>query len=302
MSLSKVSACGTQIWFNTLRVVGLMLCLRSTIAVAQVIPSERASISQTVDGTRIEVEYARPRARGRTIYGTPIVSWGEVWTPGADQATSLEFSRDVSMGGKVVKRGKYSVWTVVRQDSAWTFVLDPMWDYYHTKHPDSTRFQIRFPVKTRSVPPVEMLTWRIDHMHTAGLTLTMEWGPIAFDVNVAITPTHPTPVTAEEAAPFVGTYAYVGTDTSRKPNAVSVTVERRNGNLFARFTPKLNDFLAEIMLVPFGENRFIQGTLMNGELFALYDDPQWTFTRVKGKAASFEVRFKTEQLMAKGSR
>src|SRR5512138_77827 len=58
---------------------------------AQVRASERGSVSQTVDGTVIEVDYGRPRLKGRIPFGG-IVHWGEVWTPGANSATTLRVS------------------------------------------------------------------------------------------------------------------------------------------------------------------------------------------------------------------
>ncbi len=63
-------------------------------ASAQIRASELQTIAQVVDGTRITVEYSRPRLRGRTaIFGTKAVKWDEVWTPGANWATTLERKR-----------------------------------------------------------------------------------------------------------------------------------------------------------------------------------------------------------------
>ncbi|HEX5817332.1 MAG TPA: DUF2911 domain-containing protein, partial [Gemmatimonadales bacterium] len=78
---------------------GLALALLTSIAVrvshAQVRASERAEVKQTVDGTTITVNYARPRLRGRTdVFGTQV-PWGEIWTPGANEATTLAVSKDV---------------------------------------------------------------------------------------------------------------------------------------------------------------------------------------------------------------
>jgi len=50
-------------------------------ASAQLRASERGSVAQNVDGTRVTVDYSRPRARGRSpIYGTPMVPPVEVLT------------------------------------------------------------------------------------------------------------------------------------------------------------------------------------------------------------------------------
>jgi hypothetical protein len=87
-------------------------------AFGQIRASEVGSMSQIIDGTKISMEYSRPRARGRDpLFGGRVVHWNEVWTPGANWATTLEASKDVTLNGQRVPKGKYSVWLVVRQNA-----------------------------------------------------------------------------------------------------------------------------------------------------------------------------------------
>ena len=79
-------------------------------AEAQIRASERATVSQTVDGTVITVDFARPRRRGRAQVFGEEVKWEEIWTPGANMATTLELSKPVQINGHPVAKGKYSVW------------------------------------------------------------------------------------------------------------------------------------------------------------------------------------------------
>src|SRR5439155_9636490 len=72
----------------------------------QVRASERGSVSQIVDGTSIEVNYGRPRLRGRIAFGG-VVHWGEMWTPGANFATTIRFGKDVKFSGRAVPAGRY---------------------------------------------------------------------------------------------------------------------------------------------------------------------------------------------------
>ena len=67
---------------------------------AQVRASEPALVAQTIDGTRLTVEYSRPRARTRDSLFGRVVTWGEVWTPGANLATTLEVGKDVKINGQ----------------------------------------------------------------------------------------------------------------------------------------------------------------------------------------------------------
>src|SRR5690349_18565433 len=88
-------------------------------AAAQIRASERGSVSQTVDGTVIAVDYGRAQARGRDSLFGKVVRKKEVWTPGANQATTFQVSRDVTVGGKPLPAGKYSVWMVSDPTSPW---------------------------------------------------------------------------------------------------------------------------------------------------------------------------------------
>ena len=65
----------------------------SSPAIAQIIASERGSVSQIIDGTRIAVEFARPRLRGRDSVFGKLEPWNRAWTPGADSANGVEYVR-----------------------------------------------------------------------------------------------------------------------------------------------------------------------------------------------------------------
>src|SRR4051812_37148966 len=90
---------------------------------AQAKLSEAATVSQTVDGTRVTLEYSRPSARGRPRLFGGEVKWDEVWTPGANWATTLETDHDLSIEGTTVPKGRYSVWLVVKERGPWTLLL-----------------------------------------------------------------------------------------------------------------------------------------------------------------------------------
>ena len=123
---------------------------------AQIRASELQSLAQTVDGTTIRLTYSRPRTRERwPIFGTKIVQWGEVWTPGANWATLFETNREITVGNKRVPKGKYSVWFIVRKDSAWTMLLDPKWHQFHEDHPKPNDTQIHITLRVDTAAAME---------------------------------------------------------------------------------------------------------------------------------------------------
>jgi hypothetical protein len=156
----------------------------ATPASAQVKKSERGSVGQTVAGTTIRVEYSRPRARGRTLFGG-VVKWGEQWTPGADWATTFEVDHDVTVQGQRLPRGKYGVWTVVQPDQ-WTISLHRDWHRFHTNRPDSTDEALRLPVRPDSGPPVELLTFDFPEVDSTGATLRFQWGTVVVPLRIGV--------------------------------------------------------------------------------------------------------------------
>jgi hypothetical protein len=151
---------------------------------AQARKSERGSVGQTVAGTTITVEYSRPRARGRTLFGG-VVKWGEHWTPGADWATTVEVDHDVTVEGRRLPKGKYGVWTVVRPES-WTVSLHREWRRFHTNRPDSTDEALRLVVRPDSGPPVELLTFDFPEVDSTGTTLRFRWGTVVLPVRIGV--------------------------------------------------------------------------------------------------------------------
>jgi hypothetical protein len=257
---------------------------------AQILASERGLIAQTVDGTRITVEFARPRARGRTnIYGG-MEAWNLAWTPGADSATTLDVSRPVHVLGKAVAKGRYSVWLVPREHSAWTLVLDPRSALFHTAHPDSTAAQIRVGITPHTVPQTEALTWSFATLDVHSTTLEMRWGTMGVAIPIEITPTYPLTVTAAEVAPFVGVYDFTwGADASQEKPA-RFTISVRDNKLIGTWTPDQPGGLHETQLLPASSDTFMRTSVNGGQIWSLVDGSRFVFTRANGVITGFELR------------
>ena len=68
------------------------------------------------------VVYSRPQKSGRTVFGE-LVEYGKIWRLGANEATEIEFYKDVKIGGKKVKKGRYSIYAIVTPEK-WTLILN----------------------------------------------------------------------------------------------------------------------------------------------------------------------------------
>lgn len=75
--------------------------------------SPKQMVKQTVGLTDITVEYSRPSMKGRTIFAEDgLVSYGKMWRTGANAATKITFSTDVTVNGKALEAGSYAITTV----------------------------------------------------------------------------------------------------------------------------------------------------------------------------------------------
>lgn len=63
--------------------------------------------------TDVKIQYGSPAVRNRVIWGD-LLPYGEVWRTGANEATFVDFSQDVTVEGKPLKAGKYSLFTILR--------------------------------------------------------------------------------------------------------------------------------------------------------------------------------------------
>ena len=78
-------------------------------------PSPKSVLNQVVGLTDVTVEYSRPSAKGRTIFGD-LVPFGKVWRTGANANTMVTFSDDVVINGTTLKKGKYALYTTPKAD------------------------------------------------------------------------------------------------------------------------------------------------------------------------------------------
>ena len=99
-------------------------------------PSPTATISQTVGISNISIEYSRPGAKGREIFGG-LVPYDKMWRTGANKATKITFEENALFGGVEIKKGAYSLYTIPGKEE-WSILLNSeteMWgagDYQKT--------------------------------------------------------------------------------------------------------------------------------------------------------------------------
>jgi Protein of unknown function (DUF2911) len=84
--------------------------------------SPEATVNYAENGLNLTVFYNKPSKKGREIFGG-IVPYGQVWRTGANEATTFTSNKDLTIGGKVLPAGKYTLWTIPEKDS-WTVIFN----------------------------------------------------------------------------------------------------------------------------------------------------------------------------------
>ncbi|MBW3627962.1 MAG: DUF2911 domain-containing protein [Gemmatimonadetes bacterium] len=134
--------------------------------------SQPARVSQRLEAAEVAVAYSRPVARGRTIFGT-TVPYGEIWNPGADKATRIELSHDLTVAGQPLPAGKYSIWAVPGA-TEWTLVFSRAWDVEHVPYPEGED-ALRLRVRPQTGPHMESLGFYFPMADADSATLVLHW-------------------------------------------------------------------------------------------------------------------------------
>lgn len=186
----------------------LMLVTLPGIVSAQA-ASERATFTQIVSGTEIEIHWSRPSLRGREVIFGQQIPWGEVWTPGANMATTIRFSKDVVVSGTELPAGRYSVWLRVLENDPWRLAFHADTILNHSAHPPIEEAVVHVGVERgRTEDLQESLEWDIDRIRIDGAELVMHWGRDRVSVPLEVEPGIQLATASDEATPLVGAWVY----------------------------------------------------------------------------------------------
>jgi hypothetical protein len=155
-------------------------------------PSPTQTIKQNFGVSNIELSYSRPGMKGRKIFGD-LVPFGNVWRTGANNATTLTFADDVTIGGTNIKAGKYGLLTIPNKDS-WTVIISKQTDVTSPSAYKQDQDVARVDVKTMKMDMnIETFTMQFSNIKPNACELHMMWEntavalPITTDVDKKVT-------------------------------------------------------------------------------------------------------------------
>jgi hypothetical protein len=159
-------------------------------AATEIVPLDKVSksqagiVGQRIANTEMTITYSRPVARGRTLFGG-IVPYDQVWNPGADQATTLAATRDITLSGHPVAAGRYSLWMIPRAGN-WTVIVSKAADVYHTPYPGEDKDLLRFDIAPRSGGHTEVMTFDFATVEGKDAELQFRWGDVVLPLAVKV--------------------------------------------------------------------------------------------------------------------
>jgi hypothetical protein len=148
-------------------------------------PSPFAKVVQTVGLTDITVDYSSPGVKGRKIWGG-LVPYDQMWRAGANNATKLTFSRDVTFAGKAVPAGSYAFF-VIPTKGAWTVILNKRVDQSGTARDyKEAEDLLRVQVTPKAAPFRERLAYLVTDFTDDKASLDLEWEKLRLPIPITV--------------------------------------------------------------------------------------------------------------------
>ena len=146
-------------------------------------PSQHGSVTQQIAQTKVTVDYNRPVARGRALFGA-LVPWGRVWCPGADNCTTIELSTPVRVNGESLAAGTYSLWAEPNPER-WTIIFSKAHPVFHTRYP-ADQDALRVQATPRQGMPMETLAFYFPVVDGNHAELVLHWGTVVVPLQLEV--------------------------------------------------------------------------------------------------------------------
>jgi hypothetical protein len=135
--------------------------------------------SYKISDKTVKVIYSRPQLNGRDL--VKLAPPEMVWRTGANEAAEITFYKDVIFGGKALKAGTYSLFTIPSFDGDWTVIINSarnVWgSYYYKQDQDVIRVSGKTSTTEENIEAFSM-------MFDKDMTLKIGWGKTVVSVSI----------------------------------------------------------------------------------------------------------------------
>lgn len=187
-------------------------------------PSQHQVVTQTVGLTDITIDYSRPVAKGRAIWGG-LVPYDKVWRTGANEATQITFSDDVTINGQALAKGAYSLHTIPGKDS-WIVIFNKTAKQWGSFNYEAAQDALRVTVKPQKAPFAEVFTIAFPDVTPDNATVMLHWADLSVSFTVG---TNTTAAVMKSASAAVD--AAAATDAQTPSRAASFAFDAGNNDM-----------------------------------------------------------------------
>jgi hypothetical protein len=147
-------------------------------------PSQHHTVTQRVGLTDITIDYSRPNAKEREIFGG-LVPYDKVWRTGANAATTIETSSYINFEGQGLAPGKYAIFTMPKDDGVWDIMINTNWDQWGTNDykPEFDIISVSAPVRTTN-DYTESFTIGFDNVIGDDAIMFLQWANTRVEISI----------------------------------------------------------------------------------------------------------------------
>ena len=146
--------------------------------------SQHAVVMQQVGMCEIKIDYHRPGVKGREVWDK-LVPFDQVWRAGANENTTISFSKDVIIDGRNVPAGTYGL-HIIPTENDWTIILNKDYRAWGSYFYNEANDEIRFKVTPQSSGFQEWLIYCFDEVTPSSAIVSMKWEKLAVPFKIEI--------------------------------------------------------------------------------------------------------------------
>jgi tetratricopeptide (TPR) repeat protein len=146
--------------------------------------SQRSIITQRIGLTDITINYCRPLAGGRTLWGKEI-PYDKVWRAGANENTVISFTDDVSVEGHALSAGTYGLHMIPTADQ-WTIIFSKNSTSWGSFSYDEKEDALRVTTKSQPAEMEEALAYTFEDVKPDSTAVTLRWAKLAVPFHVSV--------------------------------------------------------------------------------------------------------------------
>lgn len=166
-------------------VLALFCTVNNIMAQRGPAPSPTVTITQDIGGTEMTLIYSRPSLAGRSL--STLAPNGDVWRTGANANTKINFNKDVTLGGKSLPAGEYSLYTIPGNDE-WTVIINKAksWGTQYDEAQDVIRFTAEATMMENAVETFSIMMTDFDKDGRKNANIEVAWGNVSVKFPIVV--------------------------------------------------------------------------------------------------------------------